>query len=128
MTTSPEWDDEVVPQEEEVGPGLFGGSLPPNQEYWTTTNAPASGSYAYFDSLNSTGEPITWGTVVSQDLTISTSRMIFRPTEANSGRPTIEYDLSAASWKLTLIVALNILLGPFLCVLSKILKKPVGIQ
>jgi hypothetical protein len=115
--TTPEWDDEEIPREE-----IPLVNLP--EEFTTFTYPGSSGSYS---SSYATSAYYPGAVTVTSDWIINTSHVVIKPNPSLN-TPVIEWDLSDASWRLTINVILGIILSPLLCLISKITKKPMGIR
>jgi hypothetical protein len=117
---SPEWDDET-PGTPPIQPGqiLQGDGVNINWGY------PDSSGVPYYTTSYTTTQ-MDWGTTVSGDLTLRAGTITFKPS--SSDFPSIKYDFSEASWYGTWKTALGMFLGPLLCILSRLFKKPMGIS
>ena len=116
MTNRPEWDDDG---EEEVaiqGDGRSGYSghsgFDWNSEGFITRNVSNIADQTMY-TLNTNGET----------LNNTTSTMSWNPPPITGS---ITYDFSTSSWKHTLTAAFNLLVGPWLCILSRLLHKKIG--
>jgi len=149
MTNNPEWDGDggevaIMPDDttEPILPGYgsgfsgsgFSGNISGYSGYSGIVGSSGVQGYTvpYTDTITDEDRmrnPMyIWneGDITTASVTTATNWDVSPMIRTEISQPII-YDFRDSSWKHTFTVALNLLIGPFLCILSKLFNKKVGI-